>query len=52
MTTNSDYPPCTNPACGYTLCFMERRDLDACPACETSIPVELQLDDEFQPLAP
>lgn len=43
----NDYPPCANPECDYTLCFMERRDLDECPACGSPIPIELQLNDEM-----
>jgi hypothetical protein len=42
---DSGYPPCVNPAgCDYTLCFMERRDWDECPACGWEIPVSLRLN--------
>lgn len=42
--SNVNYPPCVNPACDYTLCFMERRDWNECPACGTEIPVSLRLN--------
>lgn len=42
------YPPCANPDCTYTLCFMERRDYDECPECGTSIPEELLLDNNWK----
>jgi len=41
----ADYPECANPACDHRLCYMERRDLDECPACSHAIPVALRLND-------
>lgn len=43
--SNITYPPCANPECDYRLCFMERRDLNECPACSHEIPVALRLND-------
>ena len=45
--SNVNYPPCNNPECDYTLCFMERRDWDECPACGHPIPVDLRLNNDM-----
>lgn len=47
MTNDRGYPPCANPDCGHTLCFLDRRDWNECPACGTPIPPELRLNDDM-----
>lgn len=46
-TNDKGYPACpgSTPDNRHYLCFMERRDLDACPECGTAIPTELKLTD-------
>lgn len=50
VSNDRGYPPCANPKCDYTLCWMERRDWDECPACGHLIPPHLRVDINFKPI--
>jgi hypothetical protein len=43
------YEPCANTECTWGLCWMDRRDNDTCPVCDTPIPNHLKVDNDFNP---
>jgi hypothetical protein len=43
------YPPCPNPACEHTLCWLDRT-YDECPACNAPLPDHLRVDMDFNRL--